>query len=232
MLEVLYLMFNEGYGAHEGASLIRPDLVGESIRLTSMLLRTPAMGLPKVHALLALELFQGARLSAKVGPLGDLVVLEHQDRAQWDRTMITAGFEHLRQAGRGPELTEYHLQAGIASCHAQAPDYERTDWTQILSMYDMLIDINPSPVVALNRAVAVMMTRGLDDGLRALDCLEDSPRLRDYYLLPATRAEMLRRAGHGDDAAQLFRRALTLACSEPEQRLLRERLEAVTNGNP
>lgn len=229
VLETLYLMFNEGFGASDGPDLVRADLVREAIRLAGLLLECPETAQPRVHALLALMLLQGARLAARVGDGGELILLEHQDRTRWDPRMIAAGYHHLQAAKGGPELTEYHLQAGIASCHAMAPTFEATNWAQILTYYDLLIAINPSPVVSLNRAVAVALVRGLDAGMQELDALEGHPLLRQYYLLPATRGELLLRLARPAEAAECFRRALAIARCEPERDFLEKKLAACKN---
>ena len=226
VLAVLYLIFNEGYAAHQGEELIRHELVGEALRLTGLLLTQPRTALPKVHALLALFLFQAARLPARVDPQGNLLLLEDQDRSLWDAPMIQRGFHHLQRAVGGDELTEYHLQAGIASCHARAATSAATDWPAILGWYDLLMRLKPSPVVALNRAVAVAMVHGPDAGLLEVAALADDPALERYYLLPATRAELLRRKGSLQEAAHWFSRAEALAESVPVRRFLRNRASA------
>ena len=224
VLEVLYLMFNEGYSAHQGENLVREDLVYEAIRLTDLLLHLPMAGSPKVHALMALMLFQGARLATRVDAGGDLLLLADQDRRQWDQGMIQRGFAHLKEAGRGDVLTLYHLEAGIASCHAMAPSWDATNWQAIVAYYDLLLALNPSPVAALNRSVALAQLHGADAGLRALDALHEHPQLRAYYLLPATRGELLRQRGDHAAAAHALHEALGLASSEPVRRFLRQKL--------
>ncbi|NIR51340.1 sigma-70 family RNA polymerase sigma factor, partial [candidate division KSB1 bacterium] len=160
VLEVLYLFFNEGYKAHQGEDLIRQDLCYEAIRLTSLLAAHPKGDLPKVHALLALMLLQGTRLPTRLDSDGNLLLLKEQDRSKWDRDMIQLGLHHLEKSASGEFLSEYHLQAGIAACHATASDYDSTDWHRILTYYDELIRLSHSPVVALNRAVALSMVDG------------------------------------------------------------------------
>lgn len=226
VLDVVYLLFNEGYGAHRGESLVRSDLVREAIRLASLLLETEATRLPKVHALLALLLLQGARLGARTAADGRLLLLAEQDRSAWDRAMIGRGLEHLGLAARGDELGVHHLEAGIAACHAIAPSPEATDWKRILSLFDLLAEIHPSPVVALNRAVAVAMVEGLDAALREIAEIERAGALARYYLLPATKGDLLRRRGDLAGAARAFAEALALAGTEPERRFLEARLAA------
>jgi RNA polymerase sigma factor (sigma-70 family) len=226
VLEVLYLVFNEGYAAHEGEDLVRHDLVLEALRLARSLLAVEEAARPKAHALLALMLFQAARLPARVGALGDLLTLEHQDRSLWDRRAISAGFRHLGLASRGDDLTRYHVEAAIAACHSAAPSWERTDWKTILARYDQLAARVPSPVVRLNRAVALAMVEGPQAGLRELDALERDPALARYYLLPATRGELLARTCDHRAACEAWRRALGLRCSEPERAFLRGKIRA------
>jgi RNA polymerase sigma-70 factor (ECF subfamily) len=226
VLDVLYLMFNEGYAAHSGDRLVREDLVYEAIRLTRLLLDLPPTRAPEVHALLALMLFQAARLPARVDDAGDLLLLAEQDRSRWNRSLIAQGFTHLAQAGKGNALTAFHLEAGIASCHARSGSWADTDWGQILTYYDWLVKLNPSPVVALNRAVALAQVAGPEPALAELDKIRDHPQLQDYCLLPATLGELHRLRGEHAHAAACFRRALALAGSAPERRFLLERLRA------
>ncbi|MCB9833098.1 MAG: sigma-70 family RNA polymerase sigma factor [Planctomycetes bacterium] len=224
VLEAVYLLFNEGYAAHEGDALLRRDLIEEALRLGALLLREESTRLPEVHALMALMLFQASRSAARVDPAGEILLLEEQDRRSWDRRMIGRAFHELELAMRGDELTRFHLEAGIASCHALPRTWQDTDWRRVLDYYDLLLEIRPDPVVALNRAVALALAEGLERGLEALDGLAREPILRSYYLLPAARAELLRRAGRFAAAAAAFRQALALRASEPERRLLERRL--------
>src|SRR5438477_230516 len=160
VLQTLYLLFNEGYKASGGEKLIREELCHEAIRLAALLAEHPAGNQPRTHALLALMLLNGARLLTRIDGAGNILRLQDQDRADWNGPMIARGFFHLAQSAAGDELNEYHLQAGIAACHCAAKDYPSTDWPQILSLYDRLTELNDSPVVALNRAVAVPHTHG------------------------------------------------------------------------
>lgn len=227
VLDVLYLMFNEGYAAHQGEELVRRDLVQESLRLASLLLRSPTIALPKVHALVSLMLFQASRLSARLDEDGNLLLLEEQDRALWDAGMIRQAFGHLRAAGQGTVLSEVHLQAGIASCHAMAPSWAATNWPQIVRYYDLLWSVHPSPIVALNRAVAVAQIDGPDAGLRIIAPLECDRSLHGYYLLAATRGELLRRLGRIDEARRCFTQALERVASEPIRRYLIKKLRSL-----
>ncbi len=225
-LEVLYLLFNEGYTAHAGENLVRADLVAEAMRLCSLVIRHPATDRPKCHALLALMMFQAARLPARVGESGELSLLEEQDRSLWDRRLISLGYRHLDRGAEGDEFTEYHLQAAIAACHAATANYELTDWAEIARLYDLLVALNPSPVIALNRAVAIARWRGAEAGIRAIEEIARHPAMQHYYLLPATLGELWRELGDAHKAADFYRRALSHSCSEPERRFLSKRLEA------
>ena len=229
VLEVLYLLFNEGYTAHRGENLVRRDLCEEAVRLGKLVIGHPATALPKSHALLALMYFQAARLAARIGDTGELFLLSEQDRWLWDRKLIAQGFMHLDRSAAGEEFSEYHLQAGIAACHAAATSYEQTDWAQIVKLYDQLLAINPSPVVGLNRAVALAKWRGAEAGIRALEAISEHPALSHYYLLPATLGELWAELGERERAASQYRKALDLPCSEPERRFLTRRLEATAS---
>lgn len=226
VLEVLYLTFNEGYAAHEGDDLVRLDLCAEALRLTACLAALSPTDQPAVHALAALMEFQASRLPARVDGDGELVRLADQDRRLWDRRRLHRAFLHLDRSARGHRQTVYHLQAAIAAHHAGAPSASSTDWAAILHLYDQLIERNPSPVVALNRAVAVARLHGPARGLKAIEAIDD-PSIDDYYLLDATRAELLTQLGRRREAADALRRALDCRCSSPEQRFLERRLRSI-----
>ncbi|MCB9871252.1 MAG: sigma-70 family RNA polymerase sigma factor [Planctomycetes bacterium] len=230
VMAVLYLVFNEGYSAHRGDDLVRHELVAEAIRLTRLLLEVEQTRLPKTHALMALLLLQASRIPARLDEGGELLTLAAQDRARWDRAAIGEGFAHLQAAAQGDELTSYHVEAAIASCHAAAPSHQATDWPAILRHYDLLVTLRDAPVQWLNRAVAVAKVRGVDEGLRELDALAGRAELRGYHLLPATRGMLLWQGGAHAAAAQCFHEALGLAGTEPERQLLRRRAEACARG--
>jgi RNA polymerase sigma-70 factor (ECF subfamily) len=224
VLEVLYFMFNEGYAAQAGEDLIRQDLCLEALRL-ARLVASASIATPRVHALVALMALQGARLPARVDESGDLVLLEDQDRSRWDERLIAIGFHHFDRSMSGDEVSEYHVQAAIAATHARALDPSSVDWALILSLYDQLVSINASPVVRLNRAVALAKVRGAAEALAAIAPIEHDPKLRHYHLLLAVRGELLLDLGRNAEAAEAFRSALALAGTEPEKRFLQKRLE-------
>ena len=224
VLDVLYLLFNEGYSAHGGENLTRADLCGESIRLTEILAGNPASDLPEVHALLALMLLQASRLPARVDESGDLLLLGEQDRRAWDQTLIGRGLGHLERAASGDRITAYHVEAAIAATHAAAPDEASTDWDAIVRLYDDLLALKPSPVVELNRAIALAMAKGPAAGIAAIERVESDPALSRYYLLPAALGRLWREAGDVERAARYYEEALARPCSEPERRFLERQL--------
>jgi len=217
VLSTLYLLFNEGYKASAGERLLREELCQEAIRLTSLLVGHPAGATPRSHALLALMLLTAARFPSRLDEQGVLLRLDDQDRSQWDQALITRGLIHLVEAAQGNEVSEYHLQAGIAACHCTAADYASTDWARILRHYDELNRLKPSPVVALNRAVAVAYLHGPKAGLDAIADIPQRDRLESHYLLHAVEGELYWRLQDHRAAAESFRRALRLAQVGPEQ---------------
>jgi RNA polymerase sigma-70 factor (ECF subfamily) len=227
VLDVLYLLFNEGYSAHQGEALVRHDLCAEAIRLLSILVQQPAGDVPKAHALLALMLLQASRLPARLDKNGDILLLEEQDRRRWDRRLIHAGLDELGRSATGDTISSYHLQAGIAAVHAASPDYAATDWPAILEQYDDLMRIAPSPVVALNRAVALAMVAGPETALIELECIRATPGMDSYYLLHVTAAELHRRTGDTNSANEHYLRAQSLTTTAPEQRFLARKIAGV-----
>jgi RNA polymerase sigma-70 factor, ECF subfamily len=225
---VIYALFNEGYGASAGEALIRPDLCAEAIRLARLL--TELMpDEPEALGLLSLILLHDARRDARLDAGGELVTLEEQDRGLWEKATIDEACKILNWAIRLRRPGPYQLLAAIAACHAQAPTAADTDWREIVALYERLHELSPSPVIALNRAVAIAMADGPAAGLALVDELEQSGALPGYYLLPATRADLLRRLGRGAEAATAYTHALELAPTDTERRFLTRRLSEVVH---
>jgi RNA polymerase sigma-70 factor (ECF subfamily) len=232
VLATLYLLFNEGYKASAGDRLLRVELCEEAIRLASLLLAHPAGRTPRAHALLALMLLTAARFPSRLDEHGELLRLDDQDRAKWDQALIARGLGELVAAAQGSELSEYHLQAGIAAIHCTAADYASTDWARILQHYDALNRLKPSPVVALNRAVAVAQLHGPQAGLDAIAGIPQRDRLESHYLLHAVTGELQWRLQQDAAAAASFRRALQLTHVGPEQTFLAQMLELASGAHP
>jgi RNA polymerase sigma factor (sigma-70 family) len=240
VLDVLYAMFTEGHTAHAGDALLRRDICEEAMRLGALLLRHPVLARPDVHALMALFHLHAARFDTRVDADGELLLLAEQDRSRWDREHIAAGVKHLAWSASGEEITLYHLQAELAACHTLAPSWEQTNWRRIVELYDALLARIQSPVVALNRAVALAETAGAVEALRALEALEGQSVLRRYPPYEAALGEMLRRLGRHEEARARFAAAAERAIAEPVRRFLRKRMrecavhveEAVENGDP
>ncbi|MEU9300925.1 RNA polymerase sigma factor [Streptomyces sp. NPDC048269] len=218
VLEVIYLVFNEGYSATAGEDLVRPALCEDALRLARVLAALMPKE-PEVHGLAALLEFQASRMATRTGPDGDPVLLADQNRARWNRMLIHRGIEAMRHAGSGP----YSVQAAIAGCHAAAVRYEDTDWRTIAALYGRLVTLVPSPVVELNRAVAVSMAQGPEVALPLVDALAREPALRAYHLLPSVRGDLLERLGRPAEARAEFERAASLTRNARERALLRRR---------
>lgn len=225
VLATLYLLFNEGYKASSGDRLLREELCHEAIRQTVQLTHHPVGRTPRAHALLALMLLTAARFPSRLDEQGELLRLHDQDRSKWDQALIAQGLDELAKAAQGHDLSEYHLQAGIAALHCTAPDYAATDWAAILAHYDQLHRIKPSPIVALNRAVAVAHLHGPQAGLEAIAQIDQLEKLESQYLLPAVVGELHWRLDQREAAAAHFRRALQLTKVGPEQSYLQRMLE-------
>ena len=230
VLHSLYLLFNEGYKASSGNKLVREELCHEAIRLASLLAEHPAGNRPKTHALLALMLLNTARISTRQDGEGNLLRLNEQNRTQWDQSMIARGMFHLTRSADGDEISEYHLQAGIAACHTSARHYQSTDWRQILSLYDRLVELDGSPVVALNRAIVVANINGPKAGLEAVSAIGDLETLNSYYLLYAVLGEFEMRLNRPQAAAKQFRKSFELAETKSERAFLFKRLQLCVDG--
>ncbi|MFE2145678.1 RNA polymerase sigma factor [Streptomyces sp. NPDC059456] len=215
VLEVIYLIFNEGYSATAGDDLVRPALCEDALRLARVLAALMP-GEPEVHGLAALLEFQASRISARTGPDGEPVLLADQNRSKWNRMLIRRGALAMQHAGNGP----YSVQAAIAGCHAEAVRYEDTDWATIATLYGRLVELVPSPVVELNRAVAVSMAEGPRAALPLVDALAAEPALRTYHLLPSVRGDLLERLGRREEARAEFERAAALTRNARERALL------------
>jgi RNA polymerase sigma-70 factor (ECF subfamily) len=222
VLAVVYLVFNEGYSATSGESLTRAHLSAEAIRLGRLLVEL--LPEPETIGLLALMLLHESRRQARTTPEGDIILLEDQNRSKWDTRLISEGTALVERALRTRRFGSYTVQAAIAAVHASAPGAAQTDWRQIGALYDALLSIHPSPVVELNRAVAVAMRDGPAAGLALVDAILQRGDLADYHLAHAARADLLRRLGQGDQARQAYERALALAQQAPERRFLQRRL--------
>lgn len=226
VLEVIYLIFNEGYSATGGDDYMRPSLCEESLRLGRILAELVPQE-PEVHGLVALMEIQASRSAARTGPMGEPILLLEQNRARWDYVLIRRGLAALERAGKlGGAFGPYALQAAIAACHARSRTAEETDWERIVALYDALAQIMPSPVVELNRAVAVSMAFGPAAGLEIVDALYSESSLKDYYLLPSVRGDLLTKLGRFNEACMEFKRAASLTRNTRERQLLLERANA------
>jgi RNA polymerase sigma-70 factor (ECF subfamily) len=227
VLHVVYLVFNEGYSASSGETVTRGDLSGEAIRLGRLLVQL--LPEPEAIGLLALMLLQESRRAARTSPTGDLVLLEHQDRALWNADQIVEGRILVRRAQSVGEVGPYTIQAAIAAVHAEALATDATDWPQIVALYDLLLQATPSPVIELNRAVAVAMRDGPAAGAELIDGILERGELADYHLCHAAKADLCRRLGRTAEARAAYERALELARQEPERRFLQRRLEEISS---
>ncbi|MGA3133618.1 MAG: RNA polymerase sigma factor [Terracidiphilus sp.] len=231
VLQVIYLVFNEGYSAAAGAEVTRAELTGEAIRLGRLLTELqpspepePEGQNPEIQGLLALMLLQESRRAARTSPAGELILLENQDRSLWNREQIAEGVALVEKALNSRRFGAYTLQAAIAAVHAEAESVAATDWRQIVAIYNQLVRIQPSPVVHLNRAVAIAMRDGPEAGLKHIDAVLERGELANYYLAHSARADMCRRLGLSDEARASYEKALALTQQEPERQFLQERI--------
>ena len=227
VLQVVYLVFNEGYSAAAGAEVTRAELTGEAIRLGRLLAELqpePEVVDPEIMGLLSLMLLQESRRAARTSPTGELILLENQDRSLWNREQIAEGVALLEKALKSRRFGSYTLQAAIAAVHAEAESVAATDWRQIVALYDQLLRIQPSPVVQLNRAVAIAMRDGPEAGLAHIDAVLEHGELANYYLAHSARADMYRRLGRTAEARSSYEKALALTQQEPERQFLQERI--------
>ena len=226
----LYLLFNEGYHGASTEFAVRTELCQEAVRLARLLLSHPLAATPATHALAALMCLNAARLPGRIDAAGDLYSLADQDRSKWDQRLLSEGLELLELAASGSDLTDYHLEAAIASVHASAGRLEDTDWGQIVSLYDLLMSIRPSPIVALNRAIAIAQRDGPERGLEEINLISDADRLGSYPFLAAALGELELRRGQYGAALDHFQAAIRLARNGMERRFLERRLDACQRG--
>jgi RNA polymerase sigma factor (sigma-70 family) len=222
--QAIYLLFNEGYHGSQSETTIREDLCYEALRLALLLCEHALGARPRTFALVALFCFNAARLPGRVDAEGFLIQLESQDRSTWDQPLIGQGFAYLEKSAAGNELSEFHLEAVIACLHSSAETYANTDWNRILELYDLLYQFKPTPIVALNRAIAAGYARGPDEGLRQLESVPDLSKLKDYPFYPAAQGEFHRQAGRFAEARLCFQRALDLARNPAEAQFLQRKL--------
>jgi len=224
VLSALYLLFNEGYKASSGQCLVRESLCHEAIRLVTLLADHPLTQSPRTHALLALMLLNAARLATRTDDSGNLLRLHEQNRSAWDHAMIQRGMRHLGQSAQGESISEYHLEAGIAACHSTAPDDASTNWPRILTLYDQLITLTSSAIVAMNRAVAVARVHGPQAGIAALDAITDLSKLETYHLFHVIRATFAAAVGNRSAACHHFHQAESLATLPAERDFIAQRI--------
>jgi RNA polymerase sigma factor (sigma-70 family) len=227
VLSSLYLLFNEGYNSSNADVLIRDDLIEEAIRLTSLLIDHPQTSKPEVHALLSLMLFHYARTPARIDNRGNILLLKEQDRKLWNKNLITEAEKHLALAASGNNLTEYHLEAGIASLYTTAESFENTDWEKILYLYDILYKMNLSPIIGLNRAIVVAHIKGAEQAIKEIKLLPRSEMIQEYYLYHSALGELYLQNGQPKIAAEHLKTALSLTSSEAERKFLKKKIEMV-----
>jgi RNA polymerase sigma factor (sigma-70 family) len=226
VLLAIYLLFNEGYNATQHKDLIRKDLIHEAIRLCELMLRSNAIKHTNCHALLALICFTACRNDTRLDAHGNILLLKDQDRSKWDKQLIENGMYHLEASTAGETISKYHMEAGIAYAHVRASVYAHTNWKNILSCYDLLIQYYPSPIAELNRAIVIAELYGATEGIKTIEAIKDIESLKRYYLLPATLGEMHLQLLQSEKAKAYFLEAITLTQSEKERALLKEKINA------
>jgi RNA polymerase sigma-70 factor (ECF subfamily) len=227
--QAIYLLFNEGYHASQSERAVREDLCYEALRLALILSEHPESARPKTFALVSLFCLNAARLPGRVDADGLLLQLSEQDRSQWDPKLIALGFHYLERSATETELSELHIESAIASLHSGARSFAETDWDKIRDLYELLYSLRPTPIVALNRAIALGNAEGPERGLEELELIDDAEKLRDYPFYPAAQGEFHRLAGRADEARRYFARALGLARNPAETRFLKAKLASCTN---
>ena len=227
VLMAIYLLFNEGYNSTNHEDLIRNDLMNEAMRLCELICRNPSVKHANTHALMALMCFTASRNDARLDANGNILLLKQQDRSKWNRALIETGVYHLEQSAAGETISKYHLEADIAYEHAQARDYEHTNWRNILNCYDLLYRLYPSPVIALNRAIVVSELHGAAEGITSIEAIHGLDTLKKYYLLPATLGEFCWQLKEYDKARKYFEEATELTQSAIEKKLLQQKLRMI-----
>lgn len=224
VLMAIYLLFNEGYNSTNHQDLIRNDLMNEAMRLCELICRSPSVNHANTHALMALMCFTASRNNARLDEEGNILLLKQQDRTKWNRALIETGVYHLEESAAGETISKYHIEAGIAYEHAQARDYDHTNWNNILHCYNLLYQLYPTPIIALNKAIVVSELRGAAEGIKAIEAIHDLASLKKYYLLPATLGELYWQIGEYNKAKDYFDEAITLTQSAIEKKLLQQKI--------
>lgn len=224
VLMAVYLLFNEGYNSTQHEELIRKDLMQEAMRLCELICRSPSVAHENAHALMALMCFTASRNEARMDAAGNILLLKQQDRSKWNKALIEAGVYHLEQSSAGDHISNYHLEAGIAYEHARARDYTHTNWSNILHCYNLLYQLYPSPVIALNRAIVIAELHGAAEAIKIIDAIPDRASLKKYYLLPATLGELHWQLKEYEKARAYFKEAIALTQSAIEKKLLEEKM--------
>lgn len=225
VLHILYLIFNEGYKASGGETLLKKDLCFEAIRLLSLLTEIPGCNKPETHALLALMYLHSSRFSARTGSNGEIITLKEQDRSKWDRDLIQKGIDELHSSAAGDKISAYHIEAAISECHCLAKDYDATDWEEILSLYDLLFRLKPSSIVLLNRVVPLAEVKGACEALKEIAELQEP--FKEYYLYYAIKGDLHKKLGQESEAKEMYIKALELSDNTPEKTFLKKKIEEI-----